>query len=75
MPVTLTWPRLPTYDLGVVMREIMIEPHVNAKSVIGKIVQHCMPYTGIKHNQLNFPDIQNLSLTHTAVGHGGHSAP
>lgn len=57
MPMTMTW--LPTYDLGAVIREIVIEPHVNAKSVMAKIVQYCMPY--IKHNRLNFPDIQNLS--------------
>jgi hypothetical protein len=53
----MSW--IPTYDMGAVIREIVLEPHSNAKTVMAKIVQYCMPY--IKHNRLNFPDFQSLS--------------
>lgn len=53
----LSW--LPTYDMGAVIREIVIEPHNNAKTVMAKILQYCLPY--IKHNRLNFPDLHTLA--------------
>lgn len=54
---TLSW--LPSYDMGAVIREIVIEQNHSAKSVMAKIVQYCLPY--IKHNRLNFPDFHTLS--------------
>jgi hypothetical protein len=58
LPADISW--TPTYDMGSVIREIVVEQHVASKSVMAKIVQYCLPY--IKHNRLNFPELQSLSL-------------
>ena len=63
LPADLSW--TPTYDMGQVIREIVVEQHMGPKSVMTKIVQYCLPY--IKHNRLNFPE-QNSLLLHELMG-------
>ena len=45
---------MPTYDIGHIVRRIVMDAEVNDKSAMFRIVQYCLPY--IKHNRLTFPE-------------------
>lgn len=50
---------IPSYDIGSIIRDIILNVEYQGTSVMFKIVQYCIPY--IKHNRLNFPDYKMLS--------------
>lgn len=50
---------IPTYDIGSIIRDIILNVEYQGTSVMFKIIQYCIPY--IKHNRLNFPDYKMLT--------------
>ena len=49
---------IPSYDLGVIIRDITMKIDDSNSSIMFKIVQYCIPY--IKHNRLTFPEFKNI---------------
>lgn len=50
--------RVPDYDMGRVIRDIVLNHDCHINSPMFKIVQYCLPY--IKHNRLNFPEYSTM---------------